>query len=296
MRTNAPSLIRVLVAAIATFFVCFVGTRYFRGRYLSGEAVSSGGLSGDSSLRKRGPSASEATGTDWRTFFAEYAGASGERRKELEAAAANESDLMRRVRGFDEWMRLNSGPPFNDSRSGWLIGLKQKVAALVKDNPTEAHKLMMDAIRASVWGRGVISSYLSHAENDVIIAHLLAMHPDLIHASSDPYCLIDSAVACLSMHDEWALAESMAERLPTVLEQEWARWRIDEAQLRKNDPDALRILDGIPTDFRRYKAFQGWVLSEARPEAAAMEAAVELFSSSEWRQKAESLRHSLPRR
>ena len=98
------------------------------------------------------------------------------------------------------------------------------------------------------------------------------------------------------MHDEWALAESMAERLPTVLEQEWARWMIDGARLRKNDPDALRILDGIPTDFRRYKAFQGWVLSEARPEAAAMEAAVELFSSPEWRQKAESLRRSLPRR
>ena len=48
------------------------------------------------------------------------------------------------------------------------------------------------------------------------------------------------------MHDEWALAESMAERLPTVLEQEWARWMIDGARLRMNDPDALRIFDGIP--------------------------------------------------
>ena len=74
------------------------------------------------------------------------------------------------------------------------------------------------------------------------------------------------------MHDEWALAESMAERLPTVLEQEWARWMIDGARLRMNDPDALRIF--VTVSATHHAA----VATDAR--AACQRVGVRVFASS----------------
>ena len=294
MRSSAPSWIRSTAIAIASFVVCWLATSHVRQRLSPANSALSEDATAEPILPRSESAESAAPRTDWRTFFADYATASAERRRELKADAARESDLTQRTRGFDEWMRLNSGLPWSDSRSAWLNGLKQKAAALVEDKPAEAYQLMIDAMRTSDWDRWSVTSYLGRAENDIHLARLLAMHPDLIHASSENYYLIDSAVACLAKHDEWTLAESLFERLPTVLEQEWARWRIDVARLRKHDPDPLRILDRIPTDYRRYKAFQAWVLSEARPDASTMKAALGLFTSPEWKQKADSLMNSLP--